>query len=34
LIASGRHRRAVVVANRVVSIARRRLDRPAMLLQV
>jgi predicted thioesterase len=34
LIASGHHRRAVVVANRVVAIARRRLERPAMLLRV
>jgi predicted thioesterase len=34
LIASGRHRRAVVIANRVVSVARRRLGQPAMLMQV
>jgi hypothetical protein len=34
LIASGHHRRAVVVANRVVSIARRRIGQPAMLLRV
>ena len=34
LIACGSHRRAVVVANRVLAIARRRLGQPAMLLHV
>jgi predicted thioesterase len=34
LIASAEHTRAVVMASRVVAIARRRLGRPAMLLRV
>lgn len=34
LIACGSHRRAVVVAKRVLAIARRRLGQPAMLLHV